>query len=52
MEMEELMIMNDVVEGWQEMEGNEKVIWVVGKACENGAHGHRLRVSGEDGSPE
>ena len=28
--------MNEVVEGWQEMEGNEKVVWVVGKACENG----------------
>ena len=29
-------VMNEVVEGWQEMEGNEKVVWVVGKACENG----------------
>ena len=41
--MEKLMNMKDVVEGWQEMEGNE-VIWVVGKACENGARGHRSRV--------
>ena len=32
--MERLII--EVVEGWQEMEGNEKVVWVVGKVCENG----------------
>ena len=34
MEMERLII--EIVEGWQEMEGNEKVVWVVGKVCENG----------------
>ena len=29
-------VMNEVVEEWQEMEDSEKVVWVVGKACENG----------------
>ena len=29
-------LMNEVVEGWHEMEDNAKVVWVVGKACENG----------------
>ena len=28
--------MNEVVEGWQEIEDSEKMIWVVGKVCENG----------------
>ena len=28
--------MNEVVEGWKEMEGHDKVVWVVGKVCENG----------------
>ena len=28
--------MNEVVEGWQEMEDKEKVVWVVDKACEGG----------------
>ena len=31
MEMERL-----TVEGWQEMEGKAKVVWVVDQACENG----------------
>ena len=34
MEMERLM--KETVEGWQEMEGKEKVVWVVDQACENG----------------
>ena len=34
MEMERLM--NEVVEGWHEMEDNAKVVWVVGKVCESG----------------
>ena len=34
MEMERLM--GETVEGWQEMEGKEKVVWVVDQACENG----------------
>ena len=34
MEMERLM--KEIVEGWQEMEGKEKVVWVVDQACENG----------------
>ena len=34
MEMERVMEEN--VEGWQEMEGKEKVVWVVDQACENG----------------
>ena len=29
-------VMNEVVEGWQEVEDSEKVVWVVGKACANG----------------
>ena len=29
-------VMNEVVEGWQEMADNEKVAWMVGKACVNG----------------
>ena len=30
-------LMNEIVEGWQEMEGKEdKVVCVVDKACENG----------------
>ena len=28
--------MNDIVEGWQEMEGKDKVECMVDKACENG----------------
>ena len=28
-------VMNEVVEGWQEMDDSEKVVWVVGKACAN-----------------
>ena len=34
MEMEWLM--KETVEGWQEMEGKEKVVWVIDEACENG----------------
>ena len=34
MEMERLM--GETVEGWQEMEGKEKVVRVVDQACENG----------------
>ncbi len=32
-EMERLV--NEIVEGWQEMEGKDKVVCVVDKACEN-----------------
>ena len=28
--------MNEIVEGWQEMEGKNKVVCVVHKACEDG----------------
>ena len=28
-------LMNEIMEGWQEMEGKDKVICVVDKACEN-----------------
>ena len=45
-------VMNEVVEGWQEKEGNEKVVWVAGKACENGGVRRPLRGCGEDGSLE
>ena len=34
MEMERLM--KETVEGWQEMEGKEKMVWVVDQALENG----------------
>ena len=34
MEMDRLM--KKTVEGWQEMEGKKKVVWVVDQACENG----------------
>ena len=33
-EMERLM--KETVEGWQEMEGKDKVVCVVDEACENG----------------
>ncbi len=29
-------LMNKIMEGWQEMEGKDKVVCVVDKACENG----------------
>ena len=29
-------LMNEVMEGWQEMGGKNKVVCVVDKACENG----------------
>ena len=29
-------LLKETVEGWQEMEGKEKVVWVVDEACENG----------------
>ena len=29
-------LMKEAVEGWQEMEGKEKVAWVVDEACGNG----------------
>ena len=28
-------LMNEIMEGWQEMEGKDKVVCVVDKACEN-----------------
>ena len=34
-------LMNEIMEGWQEMEGKDKVVCVVDKACEIG------RVRGE-----
>ena len=35
-------VMNEVVEGWQEMEDSEKVVWVVGKVCANGGVGRAI----------
>ena len=29
-------LMNEIMEGWQGMEGKDKVVCVVDKACENG----------------
>jgi len=29
-------LINEIIEGWQEMEGKYKVVCVVDKACENG----------------
>ena len=29
-------LMNEIMEGWQEMEGKDKVVCVVDKPCENG----------------
>ena len=29
-------VMNEIMEGWQEVEGKDKVVCVVDKACENG----------------
>ena len=34
MEMDRLM--KETVEGWQDMEGKDKVVWVIDEACENG----------------
>ena len=28
--------MNEIMEGWHEMEGKDKVLYVVDKTCENG----------------
>ncbi len=33
---EMVRLMNEIIEGWQEMEGKDKVVYVVDKACENG----------------
>ena len=33
---EVVRLINEIVEGWQEMEGKYKVVCVVDKACENG----------------
>ena len=33
---EMVRLMNEIMEGWQEMEGKDKVVCVVDKACENG----------------
>ena len=33
---EMVMLMIEIVEGWQEMEGKDKVVCVVDRACENG----------------
>ena len=36
-ERKEMMrLMNEIMEGWQEMEGKDKVLYVVDIACENG----------------
>ena len=32
---EMVRVMNEIMEGWQEMEGKDKVVCVVDKACEN-----------------
>ena len=33
---EMVRVMKEIMEGWQEMEGTDKVVCVVDKACENG----------------
>ena len=33
---EMVRVMNEIMEGWQEMDGKDKVVCVVDKACENG----------------
>ena len=33
---EMVRLMNEIMEGWQEMDGKDKVVCVVDKACENG----------------
>ena len=33
---EMVRLMNEIMEGWQEMDGKDKVVCVVEKACENG----------------
>ena len=33
---EMVRVMNEIMEGWQEMDGKDKVVCVVYKACENG----------------
>ena len=33
---EMVKVMNEVMEGWQEMDGKDKVVCVIDKACENG----------------
>ena len=33
---EMVKVMNEIMEGWQEMDGKDKVVCVVDKACENG----------------
>ena len=33
---EMVRLMNEIMEGWQKMEGKDKVVCVVDKACENG----------------
>ena len=33
---EMVRLMNEIMERWQEMEGKDKVVCVVDKACENG----------------
>ena len=38
-------LMNEIVEGWQEMEGKEdKVVCMVDKACENGGYEGKWRA--------
>ena len=33
---EMVRLMNEIMEGWQEMDGKDKVVCVVEKECENG----------------
>ena len=33
---EMVRLMNEIVKGWQEMEGKDKVVYVIDKAYENG----------------
>ena len=33
---EMVRVMNEIMEGWQEMDGKDKMVYVVDKACENG----------------
>ena len=33
---EMVKVMNEIMEGWKEMDGKDKVVCVVDKACENG----------------
>ena len=44
---EMVSLMNDIMEGWQEMDGKDKVACVVDKARENGMEWKGTKGSGE-----